>query len=75
MLASVRVPKTPSERTAVDLESDARCDCSDWKHAPGETDRKNSFSKVRQHYRVCVAIGRLTGQVIDKQIEVVNEQL
>jgi hypothetical protein len=31
------------------------------------------FDQDKEHYWVHVAIDRLTGQVIDKQIEVVNE--
>ena len=43
------------------------------RYAPGETDLKSFIVEGEQHYWVHVAIDRLTGQVIDKQIEVVNE--
>jgi hypothetical protein len=43
------------------------------KYAPGETDFKKLIVEGEQRYWVHVAIDRLTGQVIDKQIEVVNE--
>ncbi len=43
------------------------------KYAPGETDLRKFIVEGEQHYWVHVAIDRFTGQVIDKQIEVVNE--
>jgi len=43
------------------------------KYAPGETDLKKFVVQGEQRYWVHVAIDRFTGQVIDKQIEVVNE--
>jgi len=43
------------------------------RYAPGETDLKKFIVEGEQHYWVHVAIDRFTGQVIDKQIEVVNE--
>jgi hypothetical protein len=46
------------------------------KFAPGATsvDQANKFVvEGEQHYWVHVAIDRFTGQVLDKQIEVVNE--
>jgi hypothetical protein len=43
------------------------------KYAPGETDLRRFIVEGEQHYWVHVAIDRFTGQVIDKQIEVVNE--
>jgi hypothetical protein len=43
------------------------------KFAPGETDLTKFVVEGEQHYWVHVAIDRLTGWVIDKQIEVVNE--
>jgi hypothetical protein len=39
-------------------------------HCP---DLRKFVVKGEQHYLVHVAIGRFTGQVLDKQIEVVNE--
>jgi len=43
------------------------------KYAPGESDLKKFNVQGEQHYWIHVAIDRFTGQVIDKQIEVVNE--
>jgi hypothetical protein len=43
------------------------------KYAPGETNVRRFFVEGEQHYWVHVAIDRFTGQVIDKQIEVVAE--
>jgi hypothetical protein len=43
------------------------------RYAPGETDLRKFIVEGEQHYWVHVAIDRFTGQVIDKQIEVVNE--
>jgi hypothetical protein len=39
----------------------------------GETDLRKFIVQGEQHYWVHVAIDRFTGQVIDKQIEVINE--
>jgi hypothetical protein len=43
------------------------------RYAPGETDLKKFIVEGEQRYWVHVAIDRFTGQVIDKQVEVVNE--
>ena len=43
------------------------------KYAPGETNLRRFNVEGEQRYWVRVAIDRFTGQVIDKQIEVVNE--
>ena len=43
------------------------------RYAPGETDIRKFNVDGEQRYWVHVAIDRFTGQVIDKQIEVVNE--
>src|SRR2546421_12830126 len=43
------------------------------RYAPGETDPKKFIVEGEQHYWVHVAIDRFTGQVIDRQIEVVKE--
>jgi hypothetical protein len=43
------------------------------KYAPGETNLTKFIVEGEQRYWVHVAIDRFTGQVIDKQIEVVNE--
>jgi hypothetical protein len=43
------------------------------KYAPSETNLTKFIVEGEQHYWVHVAIDRFTGQVIDKQIEVVNE--
>jgi hypothetical protein len=43
------------------------------RYAPGETDLKKFNVQGEQHYWIHVAIDRFTGQVLDKQIEVVNE--
>jgi hypothetical protein len=43
------------------------------KYAPGETNLTKFNVEGEQRYWVHVAIDRFTGQVIDKQIEVVNE--
>jgi len=43
------------------------------RYPPGETDPKKFIVEGEQHYWVHVAIDRFTGQVIDKQIEVVQE--
>src|SRR5437667_8504414 len=43
------------------------------RYAPGETDLKSFVVEGEQRYWVHVAIDRLTGQVIAKQIEPVNE--
>ncbi len=43
------------------------------KYAPGETELRKFVLGGKQRYWVHVAIDRFTGQVIDKQIEVVNE--
>ena len=42
-------------------------------YPPGETNLANFVVQAEQRYWVHVAIDRFTGQVIDKQIEVVNE--
>ena len=42
-------------------------------YPPGETNPANFVVQGEQRYWVHVAIDRFTGQVIDKQIEVVNE--
>jgi len=43
------------------------------RYAPGETDLKSFVVEGEQRYWVHVAIDRLTGEVIAKQIEAVNE--
>jgi hypothetical protein len=43
------------------------------RYAPGETDLAKFNVEGEQHYWVHVAVDRFTGQVIDKEIEVVNE--
>jgi hypothetical protein len=44
------------------------------RYKPNATSLQNDFIvEGEQHYWVHVAIDRFTGQVIDKQIEVVNE--
>jgi len=43
------------------------------RYAPGETDLSKFIVEGEQHYWVHVAIDRFTGEVIDRQIEVVNE--
>ncbi len=43
------------------------------RYAPGETDLRKFNVQGEQHYWIHVAIDRFTGQVLDKQIEVVNE--
>jgi hypothetical protein len=43
------------------------------KYAPGETNLTKFNVEGEQRYWVHVAIDRFTGQVLDKQIEVVNE--
>jgi Tfp pilus assembly protein PilX len=43
------------------------------RYPPGETDLRKFVVEGERHYWVHVAIDRFTGQVIDKQIEVVNE--
>ena len=43
------------------------------KYAPGETNLTKFVVEGEQRYWVHVAIDRFTGQVLDKQIEVVNE--
>ena len=43
------------------------------RYPPGATNLATLSSKAEQRYWVHVAINRFTGQVIDKQIEVVNE--
>jgi len=43
------------------------------KYAPGETELRKFVLGGKQRYWVHVAIDRFTGQVVDKQIEVVNE--
>ncbi|MBA3882174.1 MAG: putative Ig domain-containing protein [Chthoniobacterales bacterium] len=43
------------------------------RYAPGETDLTKFIVEGEQHYWVHVAIDRFTGEVIDRQIEVVNE--
>ena len=42
-------------------------------YPPGEADLKRFIVEGEQHYWVHVAIDRFTGQVIDKQVEVVKE--
>jgi hypothetical protein len=42
-------------------------------YPPGANDLANFVVQGEQRYWVHVAIDRFTGQVIDKQIEVVNE--
>jgi hypothetical protein len=41
--------------------------------ALGETDLRKFIVQGEQHYWIHVAIDRVTGQVLDKQIEVVKE--
>jgi hypothetical protein len=55
------------------LDSDARSDGSERQYAPAETDPRKFVVEGEQHYWVRVAIDRFTGQVLDKQIEVMNE--
>jgi hypothetical protein len=43
------------------------------RYAPGQTDPTKFIVEGEQHYWVHVAIDRFTGEVIDKQIEVVKE--
>src|SRR2546427_6510162 len=43
------------------------------RYAPGETNLTKFNVEGQQHYWIHVAIDRFTGQVLDKQIEVVNE--
>ena len=43
------------------------------RYPPGKTDPKKFIVEGEQHYWVHVAIDRFTGQVIDRQIEVVKE--
>jgi len=43
------------------------------RYPPGETDPKKFIVEGEQHYWVHVAIDRFTGQIIDRQIEVVKE--
>jgi len=43
------------------------------RYPPGETDPKKFIVEGEQHYWVHVAIDRFTGQVIDRQVEVVKE--
>jgi hypothetical protein len=43
------------------------------RYPPGETDPKKFIVEGEQHYWVHVAIDRFTGQVIDRQVEVVRE--
>ncbi|PYK73399.1 MAG: hypothetical protein DME44_01380 [Verrucomicrobia bacterium] len=43
------------------------------RYPPGETDPKKFIVEGEQHYWVHIAIDRFTGQVIDRQIEVVKE--
>ena len=43
------------------------------RYPPGETDPKKFIVEGEQHYWVHVAIDRFTGEVIDRQIEVVKE--
>ena len=43
------------------------------RYSPGETDLRKFNVNGEQHYWIHVAIDRFTGQVIDKQIEVVTE--
>ena len=43
------------------------------RYAPGETNLTKFNVEGQQHYWILVAIDRFTGQVLDKQIEVVNE--
>jgi len=45
----------------------------DGKYATGETDLKKFTVQGEKHYWIHVAIDRFTGQVIDKQTELVNE--
>ncbi len=42
-------------------------------YSPGKPTLQTSLCKGERRYWVHVAIDRFTGQVIDKQIEVVNE--
>lgn len=44
------------------------------RYAPGETDLKKFIVEGEQHYWVYVPIDHFTGEVINRQIEVVNEQ-
>ena len=43
------------------------------RYKPGETDLTKFIVEGEQRYWVHVAIDRFTGQVVDKQIEVINE--
>lgn len=43
------------------------------RYAPGATNLANFITEGEQRYWVHVAIDRFTGQVIDRQIEVVKE--
>jgi hypothetical protein len=43
------------------------------KYAPGEANLREFVVEGEQRYWIHVAIDRFTGQVLDKQIEVVNE--
>jgi hypothetical protein len=43
------------------------------RYAPGETDLGRFIVEGEQRYWVHVAIDRFTGEVMDKQIEVVND--
>jgi hypothetical protein len=43
------------------------------RYAPGEIDLRRFIVEGEQRYWVHVAIDRFTGEVLDKQIEVVNE--
>jgi hypothetical protein len=43
------------------------------RYAPGETNLRRFIVEGEQRYWIHVAIDRFTGEVIDKQIEVVNE--
>jgi hypothetical protein len=43
------------------------------KYAPGEADLRKFVGEGERRILVHVAIDRFTGEVIDKQIEVVNE--
>src|SRR5436305_15343351 len=43
------------------------------RYPPGETDPKKFIVEGEQHYWLHVVVDRFTGQVIDRQVEVVKE--
>jgi len=66
-------PGRPWSGPPSNLDSDARSDGSERQYAPAETDLRKFVVEGEQHYWVHVAIDGFAGQVLDKQIEVVNE--